>query len=288
MATKPQAKATSAPAKKRQQGNRKAVATRPDNARTLLSGRQKTMEFNIDYKSDLMNRFLTDNIRRLLNTFERLAAIYRMATTDKAAYKKIKDWHQDINLAIASAQLDALEEQRQQKIIDDDLNIPEINTPANYSVIFEVSHPVTHTVINLVRAVDDELNEIEAIFLGGGIDDLEYEDARRQALSILNGVIDRILKVTSPGRREGGAFSKELYMRFLKDPKFDLAQLTDMPLKMREQLGLIKPEEVKVVESANDVKQSKKEGVTKQKTKPKTKSKTKAKKAEESVEAEVA
>jgi len=294
MAKQPQTKATEgkvAGAKKRQQPKRKTVATRPDNARTLLAGRQKTMEFDIAYKSDLMNRFLTDNGRRLLNTFERLAAIYRMAASDKSAYNKIKDWHQDINLAIAATQLDALEEQRQQKIIDNELNIPDINTPSNYKVLFEVSHPVTHTIINLVRAVDAELTEIEAIFLGGGIDDLEYRDAQRQALSILNGVIDRILKVTSPGRREGGAFSKELYMRFLKDPKFDLAELTDMPLEMREQLGLIKPEEAE--KAKQEKAKAPKEVKAKAKAKPKTKATKEAKEdvaesAEETEEAEVA
>lgn len=243
---------------KKQQPNKRQVSFRPDDARTLLAGRQKTMEFKIDYKSDLMNRFLTDNGRRLLNTFERLAAIYRMATSDREAYSKIKSWHDDINLQIAAAQLEALEEQRQQKITDYELQVPDINIPTNYSVVFEVSHPVTHTIINLVRAVDDELNEIEAIFLSGGIDDLEYEDARRQALSILNGTIDRILKVTSPGRREGGAFSKEIYLRFLQDPTFSLVERTDMPLAMREKLGLIDKSEAEKAKKDSAKKASKK------------------------------
>ena len=43
--------------------------------------------------------------------------------------------------------------------------------------------------------------------MNGLMDDLEYEQASRQAIAVMSGVVDRIYKVTSPGKRDNGPFS---------------------------------------------------------------------------------
>lgn len=213
---------------------------------TKHSGRMKTITTTIKYKTDHTHSFLNRNEQKILNAFERLAAILRMAKTSNTAYTRISEWHSDINLSVAQVQLDTLQEQR--LLRESSLQLTgdfEINTPEDYSIQFEVSHPVGHTITQLLIAVDNELNAIERLFLFGALDDLEYEQACKQASAILSGVTDRIMKVTSPGKREGGQFNPRYYLEFLRDPHFNLLSLCHIPLEVakkiltEEQLKLI-------------------------------------------------
>lgn len=206
-------------------------------AATKHAGRMKTIKRTINYKSDHIHAFLSRNEQKLLNAFERLGAILRMAKSSNSAYLKINDWHTNINLAAAQLQLDALQEQRLAR--EKGLQLEgdfEISTPNDYKIEFEVSHPVGHTITQLLSGVDKELDEIERIFLFGALDDLEYEQACKQASAILTGVTDRIMKVTSPGKRDGGQFNPRYYLEFLRDPYFSLLSLCDLPLEIAKEL----------------------------------------------------
>jgi hypothetical protein len=217
---------------KRQQPQPRKTA--PEDARSMLSGKVKTFEVPIQYQSDFMHGYLTKNERSILNIFERLGAIFRMARTDRASYEKVRDWHYEKNIAIAELQIETIQEQREQLLgeqVFDATNA--IKIPDTYKITFELSHPVGNTITQLIKSLDAQLAEIEAVFMNGLIDDLQYEQASRQALAVMSGVVDRIYKVTSPGKREGGAFSVALYMSFLRDPKFDLHSLTDIPRELR-------------------------------------------------------
>lgn len=216
---------------------RNALNAASHKAITRHSGKMKTIRTKINYGSDHIHSFLSRNEQKLLNAFERLAAILRMAKTSPSAYKRIADWHKEVNLSVAQVQLDALQEQRleKEKLVQLEGSF-EIQTPDYYEIELEVSHPVGHTIAQLIKEVDTELNEIEKLFMHGALDDLEYEQASKQATVILTGVTDRIMKVTSPGKREGGQFNPRYFMEFLRDPHFSLLSLCDIPLEIAKQI----------------------------------------------------
>ncbi|ATC88997.1 MULTISPECIES: hypothetical protein [Pseudoalteromonas] len=197
---------------------------------TKHAGKMKTISTKINYETDHTHSYLKLNEHKILNAFERLAAILRMAKTSNAAYTRISQWHSDVNLAVAQVQLDTLHEQRVEK----EKNFPVtgeflINTPDSYFMEFEVSHPVGLTITQLIVAIDKEVNAIEKLFMFGFLDDLEYEHACKQAAAIVTGVTDRIMKVTSPGKREGGQFQPRYYLEFLRDPHFNMLSLCALP-----------------------------------------------------------
>lgn len=207
----------------------------PEDARSRLAGKTKTIEATINYQSDFMHSYLTRHEMSTLNIFERLGAIFRMARSDKEAYAKVRDWHYETNIAIAEMQIETLQEQREQIAANAVLASENtINVPDSYKIVFELSHPVGNTITQLIKSLDSELAEIEKVFMNGLMDDLEYEQASRQAIAVMSGVVDRIYKVTSPGKRDNGPFSPALYMKYLKDPTFDLHERTDIPRELRE------------------------------------------------------
>lgn len=214
----------------------------PEKVATLHAGRWKTMTHRFEYESDLAKAFLDQNHRRMIQLFERLGMIIKTAKQDATAYRKVMDWHNNVNLAIANEQIETLDEQLSNatsKIKPADEAI--VNTPDSYFVDFEVSHPVSRTILIALGSVDKMAARIEQAFYEGRIDDLQLEDSRRQTMKVMNGVLDRINKVTSPGKRKdnSGRFSTSEYVKFLKDPNSDLLTLTDMPLDIRKRLGLI-------------------------------------------------
>lgn len=226
----------------RNQHRRQQSTSHPEKVSTLHAGRWKTMTHRFEYESDLSKAFLDQNHRRMIQLFERLGMIMKTAKQDAAAYRKVMDWHNNVNLAIANEQIETLDEQLNNaisKIKPADNAI--VNTPDSYFVDFEVSHPVSRTILIALGAVDKMATRIEQCFYEGRIDDLQLEDSRRQTIKVMNGVLDRINKVTSPGKRKdnSGRFSTSEYVKFLKDPNSDLLALTDMPLDIRKRLGLI-------------------------------------------------
>ncbi|PLT25088.1 hypothetical protein [Pseudoalteromonas sp. MelDa3] len=221
-------------------------------ATTKHAGKMKTITTTINYETDHTHSYLKLNEHKILNAFERLAAILRMAKTSSVAYTRISEWHRDINLNLAQAQLDTLHEHR----VEREKSLPVmgdfiINTPDNYAMQFEVSHPVGLTITQLIVAVDKELNAIEKLFMFGALDDLEYEQACKQAAAIVTGVTDRIMKVTSPGKREGGQFNPRYYLEFLRDPQFNMLQLCDIPYEVAKTI-LTEEQLVLIVKAKNE------------------------------------
>jgi len=167
---------------------------------TIKSGQRKTFQLTLDFKSDMMNEYLVESTRNIIIAIERLAELFRFTMDTPDVYSKVKEWS-DSSMNISRAQLEALIAQREEIQSKQEVELVEYIAPTDFSVKFEFSHSIGRKFYNLMRSVDDELNSIEAMYLSGVIDDLEYASAKRQALSILRGYIDRIYKATSPGKR---------------------------------------------------------------------------------------
>ncbi|PTC00409.1 hypothetical protein C9975_07680, partial [Thalassospira xiamenensis] len=160
------------------------------------------MSERFDYESDLTNSFLNQNSRRIIQLFERLAMIIKTAKQDEGAYRKVMNWHSQINLAIANEQLEVIDEQLSESTEKmKGFGGTNINVPDSYHIEFEVSHPITRSILNTLSSIDKLASRVELAFYEGKIDDLQLESARRQTMKVMNGILDRIGKVTSPGKR---------------------------------------------------------------------------------------
>lgn len=194
--TKPKAKQIKRP-------SRAEIIKQQANPVTRLSGRQKTLSLKLNYTSDIMHEYLLLNQSKMLDAYERIAALLRMVATTPELFKHVNEWVTK-NGEIAQAQLAELSAQRQtiaEKV--GDIDAPSINIPDTYNTTFEASHPIAHTMVAMLKLVDGELSECETLYLSGAIDDLQYKQLFNQATSVIRGSVDRIFKATLPGRRKG-------------------------------------------------------------------------------------
>lgn len=193
------------------------------------AGRVKSFKLELKFKSEMMNEYLIDNAYKVMVTFDRMANIFRFTSKDPSIYHQIKDW-QEQNMDICQQQLDALTAQREEIESEMEIEVIKVNSPTDYKVVFEFSHPSGHVVFNLMLAIDAEIDAIENIFHTGVIDDIQNEAAKTQAVSVIRGCLDRIYKVTNPGRREDGRFSTRRWYEFVKQNGFTSITV-DMPLE---------------------------------------------------------
>ncbi|MCF2907133.1 hypothetical protein L1285_02080 [Pseudoalteromonas sp. DL2-H2.2] len=202
---------------------------------TRHANKMKTLISEVEYKSDSLHSYLVKNKVRILNAFERLAAIFRKAKECRVAYDKIRSWHYDVNLLIARTQLDLLQQLRVEKQAGVKLdNSVVLNRPESYKITYEVSHPLGLSITQLIKEVDTEIDEIESLYMRGAIDDIEYTHACKQASVILSGVVDRINKVTARGKRGNISFSPRYYLTLLQDPNFKLLAHCGVPMAIAE------------------------------------------------------
>lgn len=183
-----------------------------------LAGRQKTIALPFAYSSDIMHEYIQLNQSKMLDAYERLAALLRMLSTSPDLHGEVKTWITK-NSQIADAQLNDLTTQRV-AILEQagDIEFPAINVPEGYKTQFEASHPIANLMIATLKRVDDELNECEKLYMALLIDDLEYRRLFNQATNVIRGVVDRIFKATSPGRRkDNGRYSPAQLAAWLKE-----------------------------------------------------------------------
>jgi hypothetical protein len=190
--------------------SKQEMIERQANPTTILAGKQKTINLDLVYASDIIHEYLQLNQSTMLSAYERIAGLLRMVSNDKVAYKHVSTW---VNQNVQICQEQVKELQAQREAIAEDLGIDDleisINTPDGYHTKFEASHPISHKMLFILRLVDKELNESESLFLGGLIDDEAYGKLRTQATTVIRGSVDRIFKATTPGVRNNGRYSPQ-------------------------------------------------------------------------------
>lgn len=188
------------------------------NPATRLSGRQKTIALPFTYTSDIMHEYILLNQSKMLDAYERLAALLRMLSTSADLHAEVKTWINK-NTEIANAQLNDLTTQRM-AILDQagEIEFPTINVPDGYKTQFEASHPIANLMVATLRRVDSELSECEKLYMALLIDDLEYRRLFNQATNVIRGMVDRIFKATTPGRRkDNGRYSPAQLANWLRE-----------------------------------------------------------------------
>lgn len=224
VAEKPQKPST----KKRPRLSREEQIRQQANPATRLSGQQKTISLPFSYSSDIMHQYIQLNQSKMLDAYERLAALLRMLSTNPNLYQDVKDWISK-NTQIADAQLSELTSQRL-NILEQagDVEYPTILVPDTYETKFEASHPIANMMISTLRRVDMELAECEKLYLALLIDDLQYRQLFTQATNVIRGSVDRIFKATTPGRRkDNGRYSPAQLAAWLREG--NKLMFTDVP-----------------------------------------------------------
>ncbi|MAA94517.1 MAG: hypothetical protein CML22_07400 [Rheinheimera sp.] len=188
--------------------SRDEIIRQQSNPATRLAGRQKTITLPFQYTSDIMHEYILLNQSKMLDAYERLAALLRMLVNAPELHNDVKGWITK-NTQIADAQLNELTSQRLAILEQSgDIEFPEIKIPDSYHTQFEASHPIANMMIATLRRVDTELNECEKLYMALLIDDVEYRRLFNQATNVIRGSVDRIFKATNPGRRkENGRYS---------------------------------------------------------------------------------
>ena len=190
--------------------SKQEIIERQANPTTIFAGKQKTINLELVYGSDILHEYLQLNQSTMLSAYERIAGLMRMVSNDKASYKHVSAW---VNQNVQICQEQVKELQAQREAIAEDLGADDlessINIPDGYHTKFEASHPISHKMLFILRLVDKELNESESLFLGGLIDDEAYNKLRTQATTVIRGSVDRIFKATTPGVRNGGRYSPQ-------------------------------------------------------------------------------
>jgi len=205
---KQQAKKAKRPARTRP--TKQEIIERQSNPTTIFAGKQKTLNLELVYGSDILHEYLQMNQSTMLSAYERIAGLMRMVSNDKTAYRHVSTWVNH-NVQICQEQVKELQAQREAIVEDlgaDDMQIS-INVPDDYHTTFEASHPIAHKMLAILLLVDNELNQSEELFLGGLIDDEAYGKLRNQATTIVRGSVDRIFKATTPGMRNNGRYSPQ-------------------------------------------------------------------------------
>lgn len=214
---------------------RKAKRRQQDSAKTFLSGKVKTMLLSIEYKSDILHSYLSSNQQTMLSAYERLGALLKMLSKEPQLLNEVNEWHKS-NTLIASTQLETIELTREAIDKDFDGELPSFNIPESYNAKFEASHPVVHTMMATLRAIDSELSSIENLYLAGAVDDEQFSDIRKESMTVIRGLVDRIYKATSPGKdREKGRFSAKDLAEWLRQGN-KLATV-DAPQDMQKEIN---------------------------------------------------
>ena len=200
------------------------------NPTTRLVDKVITMKLPVSYQSTILHEYLTYSQGTMLAMFERLGGLLRMLSKDSRLTESVQLW-QKLNLQICEKQLSDITKRREVLVLGMDIELPEINTPEAYKVDFIASHPIAHQMVKLIKAVNVELRENEALYMAGIVDDTDYESIKAQAVTVLSGVIDRIAKATYPGKREGGGYNPAQLAKYIRDG--NKLEFADVPLNVR-------------------------------------------------------
>tara|TARA_R110002167_G_scaffold187363_1_gene388511 strand:+ start:379 stop:1212 length:834 start_codon:yes stop_codon:yes gene_type:complete len=198
------------------------------NPATRLVDKVATMKLPERYESTILHDYLTYSQGIML---ERMGGLLRMLSKDVKLTESVREW-QKLNLAICTKQLADMTGRREVLTTGMEIDLPEISIPDSYYVEFIASHPVVHGMIKTIKAVSNELRESEALYMGGIIDDADYENLKAQTVTVLSGVVDRIAKATFPGKREGGGYSPAQLAKYIREG--NRLEFADVPASVRD------------------------------------------------------
>lgn len=185
---------------------------------SFLSESYPTIEEVFEYRTAFMHKFISDRGDKVMQVCERLAATLRTLSsiTEVRPYNELSDWVAE-TISEARQELQLITEQR--KLLErtaPNISDVAVKSPQKFKVKFQFTTPVGRQVVAILRAVDEELACAQRLYFAGALNDVELAVANRQGLRVLNSLIDKVFKVTSPGKREGGAYSPDALLAAMR------------------------------------------------------------------------
>ena len=188
--------------------------------------RRKTAVTKIELKSEAVYLHMRGQSGEAIHkSLYRMGELFKMThrSSDKKVYNTIKDWFQTEIIDVAEQDIDKLVnyfEALQSELVPG-YSFLDIKNP-KMDLEFSIIHKSHLDIINLISKIDIVMDDIEAIALSGSFDDDIENNARNQALSILNNIASKIFKITKPGKRNGGPFSPGFFLEGLQKGVFTL------------------------------------------------------------------
>jgi hypothetical protein len=160
-----------------------------------------TMTLTAPCESAILKDFMGRSQGLMQTMFERVGALKQMVAKDAKLLKMINLW-QETNITIAAKQIGEIATRREAIELEmgDELQIPNLTIP-DWSFTFEVVHPICREMTKIIGDVNEEIKANERLFFAGIMDEEGVERVKRETLSAMSGVIDRIAKATRPGKR---------------------------------------------------------------------------------------
>ena len=174
----------------------------------------KAITYKLKLNSEQLFQFLEKEGGKSVGALERVGSLFRMLTKEEGLTESVQKWINEI-FTEAEEELGALLAQKEEVANLCDMSAFEVSTPdLEFDVV--ITHPSIWKLINLIKQIDNELSEMENMYLAGFVENAELDQAKMQSLAIVRRVIHKIFKGTAPGKREGGPFSPIKFVLILK------------------------------------------------------------------------
>lgn len=167
----------------------------------------KTFVTNIQFKSHTIHNFWKNEGDRTLNIYERIGSLLMLTTTENELYSKVSAWESEL-ADWFNQEIESIQKQKEAFMENAGLEeSPEVMTPSSYESSVPVCYPVTWKLLNLIQTLDNEIAELENLWLTGFVTDLGRHENSNRAIGLLRKLVAKISNATSPGKdRSGGRF----------------------------------------------------------------------------------
>jgi hypothetical protein len=195
------------------------------------------VSFSLEIHSTLLKEYLTKNTGLYIANYGRIGGLLRMASSDKNVSVMIKDWF-ETNLNIGYSQVEEISSNVDAaELISEEDNVTAIvKHPDPLALEWNVNHPIFRRLISLIKKADDQITKAEKFYYTDLIDDNQYRMLQAIIVNMLSGLLDRVVKATSPGKRgkdkDARYFPAEL-MQHIRTGGYRL-EFFDLPSDYRE------------------------------------------------------
>jgi hypothetical protein len=196
------------------------------------------IKFITKSSSGLLREYLSSNTGLVVKIYGRIGGLLRMTSDNANLSTMVKDWDEtNINIAKKqlgdlAVQLDVVELTESEEALVD--FAVERDEPLEIS--WMVNHPIFRNVISVISATDDLVLRAENLYFKGAVDDVQFRGFQSQALNVLSGILDRVRKATSPGKRKtenGDRYTPSELARHIRTGGYKL-EFFDLPSSLRK------------------------------------------------------
>jgi hypothetical protein len=179
----------------------------------------KTMHYTLKLNSEQLFSYLKLEGGKSVGALERIGSLLRMLSKEPEMSASLNEWFTGV-FDHAAKEMKTLVAQKQVFAEMLEMEVPNIEIPDSFVFDIEITHPAMWQLINLLKKIDAELDDMEGMWMLGAVTDVELHQARNQALSIVRRTIHKIFEMTSPGKRaEGGKFSPIKFLSIVRKEK---------------------------------------------------------------------